>query len=53
MRGTPSKLADQVSFLAANRGVKKFICTAVDETWYKELEDARTFYALVPASKLM
>ena len=48
-----SLLTDRASFLAADRGVKKFICAAVDETWYKELEDARTFYARVPASKIM
>ena len=52
-RAWDSKLADRASFLAADRGVKMFLRTTVDETWYKELEDARTFYALVPASKMM
>ena len=46
-------LADYASFEAAKRAVVKFIWDAVDEIWYKDLKDPRTFYNSVTSTALL
>ena len=48
-----AKLADYAAFEAAERAVVKFIRTAVDETWYKDLKDSESFYNAVTAADLI
>jgi hypothetical protein len=43
-------LSDYATFLAAKKGVAKFIRNVVDETFYKDLEDPVTFFNSVTAS---
>jgi hypothetical protein len=47
------KIRDYASFEAAERAVSKFIRDAVDELWYKDLKNARTFYTNVTAKDLL
>ena len=47
------RLADYASFEAAERAVVKFIRGAVDEIWYKDLKDPRTFYNSVTSTALL
>ena len=47
------RLADYASFKAAKRLVVKFIRDAVNEIWYKDLRDPRTFYNSVTYTVLL
>jgi len=46
-------LDDYASYKAAGRGVAKFLHKVVDEIWYIDLKDAKTFYTKVTASEIM
>jgi hypothetical protein len=46
-------IRDYKSYDAAERAVAKFIREAVDEVWYKDLKDVRSFYTNVTAKELM
>lgn len=46
-------LNDYYSFVAAEKGAAKFIRTCVDETYYKDLQHATTFYNKVTAEELL
>ena len=46
------KLSDRALYNVANTGCVNFIMSVVDKTWYKELEDADTFYKNVIAQQL-
>jgi hypothetical protein len=48
-----AKLADYAIFEAAEQVVIKFIRTAVDEMWYKDLKDSESFYNAVTAANLI
>ena len=48
-----TRLADYASFEAAERAVVKFIRDAIDEIWYKDLKNPRTFYNSVTAATLL
>ncbi len=48
-----SRLDDYASYEAAERGVAKFLCDAVDKIWYNNLKDAETFYTKVMALEIM
>jgi hypothetical protein len=44
---------DYKSYDAAERAVAKFIRDAIEEVWYKDLKDVRTFYTHVTAKELI
>ena len=44
---------DRALYDAADTGCVNFIISVVDETWYKEVEDADTFYTNVTAQQLL
>jgi hypothetical protein len=44
---------DHASFEAAERATAKFLRDAVDEIWYRDLRDARSFYTNVTAKQLI
>ena len=46
-------LHDYATYLAAERGVAKFIRDVVDETFYKDLEDPVSFYNKITAAELI
>jgi len=46
-------LQDYYSYVAAEKGAAKFIRDSVDETYYKDLEHATTFYNSVTAETLL
>jgi len=46
-------LQDYYSYVTAKKGTAKFICDSVDETYYKDLEHATTFYNSVTAEELL
>ena len=46
-------LQDYYSYVAAKKGAAKFIRDSVDETYYKDLEHATTFYNSVMAEALL
>jgi len=46
-------IADHAIYLAAEKAVAKFIRDAVEETYYKDLEDIVTFYNRVSAQALL
>ena len=46
-------LNNYYSFVAAEKGAAKFIRTCVDETYYKDLQHATTFYNKVTAEELL
>ncbi len=48
-----SRLDDYASYEAAERGVAKFLRDVVDDIWYNDLKDAKTFYTKVMAIKIM
>jgi hypothetical protein len=48
-----TRLADYASFEATERAVMKFIRDAIDEIWYKDLKNPRTFYNSVTATTLL
>jgi hypothetical protein len=48
-----SRLDENASYEAAERGVAKFLRDVVDEIWYNDLKDAETFYTKVVASEIM
>ena len=48
-----SRLDDFASYEAAKCGVAKFLRDVVDEIWYHDLKDAKTFYTKVTAIKIM
>jgi hypothetical protein len=48
-----SRLDDYASYEAAKRGIVKFLRDVVDEIWYNELKDAKTFYTKVTAIEIM
>ncbi len=48
-----SCLADYAAYEAAKRRVEKFLCNVIDEVWYKDLKDAKTFYTKVTALEIM
>ena len=48
-----AKLADYAAFEVAKQAVIKFIRNAVDETWYKDLEDSESFYNAITATDLI
>ena len=48
-----SRLDDYASYKAAERGVAKFLRDVVDEIWYNNLKDAKTFYTKVTAINIM
>jgi hypothetical protein len=48
-----SHLDDYASYKAAKCGVTKFHHDVVDEIWYNDLKDAKTFYTKVMALEIM
>jgi hypothetical protein len=48
-----SRLDDYASYEAAELGVAKFLCDVVDEIWYNDFKDAKTFYTKVMAIDIM
>jgi hypothetical protein len=46
-------LNDSTSYKAAERGVAKFLRNVIDEIWYNDLKDAKTFYTKVMALEIM
>jgi len=48
-----SRLNDYASYEAAEGGIPKFLCDVVDEIWYNDLKDAKTFYKKVMAIDIM
>jgi hypothetical protein len=48
-----SRLDDNASYKAAERGIVKFLRDVGDEIWYNDLKDAKTFYTKVTAIKIM
>ena len=46
-------LRDFATYEATERAVAKFIRDTVDDMWYKDLKDARTFYNSVSAAQLL
>jgi hypothetical protein len=48
-----SCIADYTVYEAAERGVAKFLRDVIDEVWYKDLEDTKTFYTKVTALEIM
>jgi hypothetical protein len=46
-------LHDYATYLAAEKGVAKFIRDVVDETFYKDLEDPVSFYNTIKAAELI
>ena len=46
-------LQDYYSYVAAEKGAAKFICDSVDETYYKDLKHATTFYNSITAKELL
>jgi hypothetical protein len=48
-----SRLNDYASYKAAERGIAKFLCKAVEEVWYNDLKDAKTFYTKVTVLDIM
>ena len=47
------RLADYAAFAAAERGIKSFLQTVIDELWYQDLKDAVTFYNTVTAHDIL
>ena len=45
-----AKLADYAAFEAAEHAIVKFISTAIDKTWYKDLKDSDSFYYAITAA---
>jgi hypothetical protein len=41
------------SYEADKRGITKFLCNVVDEIWYKNLKNDKTFYMKVTALEIM
>ena len=48
-----SHLDDYASYDIAKRGVAKFLRKIVDEIWYNDLKDAKTFYTKVMALEII
>jgi len=48
-----SRLDDYASYKAVEHGVAKFLHDVVDEIWYNDLKDAKTFYTKVTAIEIM
>ena len=48
-----SKRSNRALYDAAETGCVNFIMSAVDKTWYAELEDADTFYTNVTDQQLL
>ena len=48
-----AKLADFDTYEIAERKVRKFILAIIEDTWVRELKDARTFYNKVTALQLL
>jgi hypothetical protein len=48
-----SRLDDYASYKAAERGVAKYLRYVVDEIWYNDLRDTKTFYTKVTALEIM
>jgi hypothetical protein len=48
-----SCLDDYASYKAAERGIAKFLCNVVNEIWYNDLKDAKTFYTKITALEIM
>jgi hypothetical protein len=48
-----SRLDDYASYKAAEWGIAKFLRKAVEEVWYNNLKDAKTFYMKVTALDIM
>jgi hypothetical protein len=48
-----SHLDNYASYKAAEHGIAKFLCNIVDEIWYNNLKDAKTFYTKVTALEIM
>ena len=46
-------LADYASFIAAERGIKTFLQSIVDELWYQDLKHATSYYNMVTAHELI
>lgn len=46
-------IADYAAFAAAERGVKSFLQTVIDELWYQDLKHAATFYNTVTAHAIL
>jgi hypothetical protein len=46
-------LNDYASYKAAKRGVTEFLLNVVNEIWYNNLKDAKTFYTQVMTLKIM
>ena len=42
-------IADYAAYAAAERGLKAFLQTTIDELWYQDLKDPTTFYNMVTA----
>ena len=48
-----AKLTDYTAFDVDKRAIVKFIRIAINETWYKDLKDAKSFYTEVTAFNLL
>jgi hypothetical protein len=48
-----SQFDDYTSYVAAKKGVSKFLLDIVDEIWYNDLKNANTFYTKVTAIDIM
>ena len=48
-----ARLDDYASFEAAERGAAKFLRDVVNEVWYNDLKDAKTFYTKVTALEII
>ena len=46
-------LDNYASYEAAKCGVAEFLCNIVNEIWYNNLKDAKTFYMKVTALEIM
>ena len=48
-----AEAAHKARYEAAKWGVSTFLCNVVDEIWYNDLKDAKTFYTRVLAIEIM
>ena len=46
-------IADYAAYAAAERGLKSFLQTTIDELWYQDLKDPTTFYNMVTAHDII
>jgi hypothetical protein len=48
-----SRLDNYAGYEAAKHGIAKFLCEVVNDIWYNNLKDAKTFYMMVTALEIM